>query len=163
MEREASAAEQRVCEKLSELLPRFENGALPEHDQCSLGLFLGLERFISEVLCEVHQEWDHESLDGIDPSSFQKTGPRSVEVIGAAILITDQTLTALAVKLQISPDLDRVSWFDCRLGESEENGTMRRTPYERAGRNWGIANVLNRLDSIEWTYHVGYGEFVSID
>jgi hypothetical protein len=115
------------------------------------------EFFLPEVLREVHPEWQHESLDGLYPRWFRKTGAREADLLGLAIFISDQTLTPLYVQLQLSREFDRVSWIDLRLGEHTATG-CRREPYGLAKVRGTMLHVAERFDSIDWFYHVGYGE-----
>ncbi len=146
-----SVPEQKVCERLAPLLREHQVGD-------SLGeLMASFEFFLPEVLREVHEEWRYESLDGIYPSIFRKTGEREAELLGLAIFISDQALTPVHFRLQLSPTFDRVAWIDLRLGECTESG-CRREPYGHAKVQSTMLHVSERLDSIEWFYHVGYGE-----
>ena len=117
-------------------------------------IFSPFEFFLSSVLGEVHAEWRHECLDGIYPQLFRKTANREIELIGMALFISDQTLTPLHLHLQLSPGYDCVSWIDLRLGECID-GKCRRDPYDNSK---GIQYLVDRLDSIDWYYQVGYGE-----
>lgn len=91
------------------------------------------------------------------PRVFNKTGDREIEFIGLAIFITDQTLTPVHFRLQLSSDHKRVSWIDLRLGELTELG-CRREPYGSATVHGTMLHAVGRLDTIEWYYHVGYGQ-----
>ena len=152
-----SAAEQRVCELLVRLIRSHDVGDSIETTPEDGYVFSSLEFFLPEVLCEIHPEWRYESLDGIYPASFCKTSDREIELVGVALFISDQTLTLLHVRLQLSPDFDRVSWIDSKLGE-RINGECRRDRYGNAQASGTILHVKKRLDSIDWYYHVGYGE-----
>ena len=115
------------------------------------------EFFLPEVLSEAHEEWRYESLDGVYPRIFRKTGEREAELLGLVIFVADQTLTPVHFRLQLSPTFDRVAWIDLRLGERTETG-CRREPYGHAKVQGTILHVAERFDSIDWFYHVGYGE-----
>jgi len=116
-----------------------------------------LEYFIPEVLGEIHTEWRHESLDGIFPEIATKTNTYEVEIAGLCIIISDQTLTPIHVRLLTAPDKDEIAWLECRLGESSPQG-MVRIPY---GSSRGKLAVASRLDTIDWVYFVGFGDRVS--
>ncbi|ELP31405.1 hypothetical protein RBSWK_04675 [Rhodopirellula baltica SWK14] len=152
-----SVPEQRVCELLAPLLRSREVGDSIAPSSDDGYIFSAFEFFLPGVLREIHAEWRHESLDGIYPASFRKTGDREIELIGLALFISDQTLTPLHVRLQLSPDFDCVSWIDLKLGERID-GECRREPYGSAKASGTMLHVSNRLDSIDWYYHVGYGE-----
>lgn len=152
---EISQAEQKVCEGIASLLHlRGVGDALEMHTVPILGS--ALQFFLADVLSEVHDEWRYESLDGIYPRVFRKTGERAVEFLGLGVFISDQTLTPIHFQMQLSPTLDSVAWIDLRLGEHSESG-CRREPYTSATVNGPMLHVAERLSSIEWFYHVGYG------
>jgi hypothetical protein len=114
-----------------------------------------LEFFVSEVLSEIHSEWRGEALDGVIPLTSRKTGEREVEILGLCILLSDQTVTPIQLRLQIAPASDEVSWFECRLGERGREG-MVRTPYERRSKR--LYALEGRTDSIDWVYQVTFGD-----
>ena len=120
-------------------------------------IFSSLEFFLPEILRERHNEWQRESLDGLYPKIFCKTAEHEIDFVGLAIFISDQTLTPIHLQLQLSPDHDCVSWVDLRLGERIGNN-CRREPYSRSQTTGTMFLVVERLDSIDWFYHVGYGE-----
>lgn len=155
-----SVAEQRVCEILSPLLRSHEVGDSIILSSDDGHIFSSLQFFLPGVLREIHAEWRHESLDGIYPASFRKTGERDIELIGLALFISDQTLTPLHVRFQLSSDFDCVSWIDLKLGERID-GKCRRDPYGSATASGKTMHVTNRLGSIDWYYHVGYVEHQS--
>ena len=155
-----SVPEQRVCELLTPLLRSHEVGDSIVPSSGDGYIFSSFEFFLPGVLREIHAEWLHESLDGIYPASFRKTGDREIELIGLALFISDQTLTPLHVRLQLSLDFDCVSWIDLKLGERID-GECRRDPYGSAKVSRAMLHVTNRLDSVDWYYHVGYGEYQS--
>ena len=120
-------------------------------------IFSSLEFFLPEILREHHDEWRQESLDGLYPKVFRKTGEREIEFVGLAIFISDQTLTPIHLHLQLSLAHDRVSWIDLRIGE-RIGDKCRREPYSCSQTTGTMLYVAERLDSIDWYYHVGYGE-----
>ena len=83
------------------------------------------------------------------PCFIRKTGDREIELIGLALFISDQTLTPLHVRLQLSLDFDCVSWIDLKLGERID-GECRRDPYGSAKVSGAMLHVTNRLDSVDW-------------
>ena len=155
--REISIPEQRVCECLGPLLREHVIGESLGDLNTQHDLLASFEFFLPEVLREVHAEWKGESLDGVYPRLFRKVGDREMELVGIAIFISDQTLTPIWFGLQLSPQYDRVSWIDLRLREHWENG-CRREPYSHGKVHGTMLHVLERLKSIDWFYHVGFGE-----
>ena len=118
----------------------------------------GLEFFLpQQVLSEIYPEWNHESLDGILPLVARKTGDGEADIFGLCIIISDQSLTPLHVRLQVAASTDEVSWLESRLGEQGKHG-MVRTPYESSS---AVAKRLYALDGkadlIDWVYKVTFG------
>jgi hypothetical protein len=155
--RDISTAEQRVCEHLSRIFADALVGDTIDDTGPFRNLLTALQFFIPEVLREIHNEWKGESLDGVYPRIARRTGYREIEIVGLCCLISDQTLTPLHIRVQTSPATDHVAWVDCRLGEHTGDG-MRREPYGSSKVQGAMLHVLERLDSIDWFYHVGYGE-----
>jgi len=150
-----SCAEQHICEFL---IPLLKSHAVGDSIVASTDYgdgFAPFEWFFPQILNELYPAWKYESLDGIYPASFCKTGDREIELVGVALFMSDQTLTPFRVCLGLSQKYDCVSWIDLKLGEYI-NGKCRRDPYGSSKAN--TAMVLERLQSIEWYYHVGYGE-----
>ena len=152
-----SVPEQRVCEMLSPLLASHAVGDAIGPRPDGNYLFSSLEFFLPEVLRELHDEWQYESLDGLYSRVFHKTGEHEIELVGLTIFISDQTLTPIHLQLQLPPAHDRVSWINLRLGE-RIGDECRREPYSRAQTTGTMFHVVERLDTIEWFYHVGYGD-----
>jgi hypothetical protein len=117
----------------------------------------GLEWFVSEVLREIHPEWN-ESLDAIYPHYARKSGEREVEILGLCYLLSDHTMASIDLRLQLFRATDAVSWLELRLGEKGENG-MVRLPY---GSNVSIYKRLHdlnrRAENIDWVYKVTFGK-----
>lgn len=154
---EVSIPEQRVCEGLGPLLRKHPVGESLGDLLTARALMSSFEFFLPEVLREVHTEWQDESLDGIYPRFFRKVGDREAELLGLAIFISDQTLTPVHFRLQLSRGFDQVTWIDLRLGEHTGSG-CRREPYGRSKVQGTMLHVAERFDSIDWYYHVSYGE-----
>ncbi|MFC1757392.1 hypothetical protein ACFL2H_01315 [Planctomycetota bacterium] len=107
------------------------------------------------MLGEVHAFWKHESLDGVFHERAIKTSEGQAEIAGLCILISDQTLTPYHVQLRVAPNVEEIEWLDCRVGEIRDD-TMVRIPYN--AQSAGRRSVVDRLDSIDWKFHVGFGD-----
>ena len=153
----ASAAEQLVGRSLRTILARVPNGENVADSEHLRDLLNGLEFFIPEVLREYHHEWYDDFLDGVIPIVARKSGEHEAELFGLCIMISDQTLTPIHIRLQVSPSSDEVLWFECRLGERGEKG-MVRTPYKLMDRAMKpLFALLGREDMIDWVYKVTFG------
>lgn len=134
-------------------------GSLP-HSARSREFLTALEHFVLGVLREKHREFKYESLDGLLPVLSRKLGPSEVEVFGMAILITDQTLTPLHVRLALSATSDEVDRLELRFGENDSHGEMKRTPYskpEGLEKRLLTCDSRNRMDHINWRHHLAFG------
>ena len=151
----ASKAEQHLACKLRVVLAGVPIGGAVDDSQEFREVLSALEFFIPQLLRELYPEWNQESLDGVYPEIARKTNECEAEIAGLCILISDQTMTPIHVRLHASQDKDEIDWLECRLGEAGADG-MIRMPY---GSRW-LANlaVTGRLDTIEWVYCVGFGE-----
>ena len=155
----ASRAEESISRSLRAILADLPNGACIGDSEQFEEVLSGLEFFLPhQVLSEVYPEWGGESLDGILPLVARKTGDGEAEILGLCILISDQTLTPLHVRLQVAVYTDEVSWLECKLGERGKHG-MVRTPYESSS---AVAKRLYALDGkadqIDWVYKVTFGK-----
>lgn len=151
-----SPLEQRIAQHLRSQLLKVPIGGQLE-DEALAQDQIGLSWFILAVQREVHPQWKYESLDGVLPLIVRKTGPLELELIGNAILITDQTEVPVHLQLQLDESAERVSWPECRLGEKID-GQLKRVPYSSDA--WQVRNALTvqrNLDAIDWFYVVGYG------
>jgi hypothetical protein len=117
-----------------------------------------LERYLPELLREIHPEWERESLDGIYPEIASKSGEFEIELAGLCILISDQSVAPLYLRLQIDSHASKVTWLDCKLGEAGPDGLVR-TPYNRR-RMLAKPSPPTDWARIAWFYHLGFGERV---
>lgn len=118
-----------------------------------------LEFYLPAVLRQAHGDWKHESLDGVFCELARKTAETRAEIAGLCVLISDQTLTPYHVKWRVASERDEIEWLECMLGEVR-NGGMVRIPYvspDSKSHPAGKLSVAGRLDTIEWKYHVGFG------
>jgi hypothetical protein len=154
----ASRAEQSISRSLRAILADLPDGASIADSEQFREALSGLEFFLPhQVLNEIYPEWNYESLDGILPLGARKRGEGEAEIVGLCILISDQTLTPLHVRLQVAASTDEVSWLECRLGERGKHG-MVRTPYESSSAVAKRLYALNgKPDLIDWVYKVEFG------
>lgn len=151
-------AEISVSTSLRAILAELPAGAEFTHDPRLREVLSGLERFVTGVLSQLHQEWAEESLDGVLLSEARKTGEREALLFGLCVLITDQSLVPMHLQLAIDGSLDEISWLELRLGERDERGLIR-TPYETAPKAYKRTIAMkDAMDQVEWAYKVGFGE-----
>ncbi len=115
----ASRAEEVSSRLLGAILADVPVGAdVPESEQFR-NVLAGLERFVPDVIGELHSEWRGESLDGIFPVVARKTAEAEVELYGVCVIIPDQSLTPLHLRLQLSPSRGKISWMECRQSQCD--------------------------------------------
>jgi hypothetical protein len=120
-------------------------------------VFNGFEYFLPKVLGQIYDYWKNESFDGFFAAQCRKIGPNSAEIIGVCILISDQTVTPIHVRLGISPSEDVIVWMECKVGvRGDGQGGMKRTPYSIWRKNPLIA-IPRPIESIDWMYKISLG------
>lgn len=146
-----------LCGRLIALLKPLDVGeAIPESEDCR-HVLEALEYFVPHVISEIHAAFRGESLDGILPVEFRKTGAREVELWGGAYLITDQRVVPIHLRFQIDAASSEVSWMECYLGR-RIRGTMDRDVFRRV-MSW-MQGYDGNSCSVDWYYKVGFGEKV---
>lgn len=154
-----SKAELSFCRSLRPILDDLEDDSTISDSEGFRRALCALEFFLPQVLREIHPEWNWEGLDGILPTTARKTGAREVEIFGLCILITDQTLAPLHLRLRLSTSCDAVSWLELRLGEKGREHRMRRIPYSSLDTTIKRFYALDGgVAAIDWVYAVTVGE-----
>jgi hypothetical protein len=114
-----------------------------------------LERFIPEVLEEVHPYWKGDSLDGVLPVFAQKIAPRTVSIFGQCIIMKSQAYEPLRVSLQVNASGECVNWFDCKLIFDRRKG---KTRYRNDKQEMAaFYSSDGHTDLIDYRYHVAFG------
>jgi hypothetical protein len=153
-----SSAELRIALGLRSILSHLDEGAAIEDSVRFRDVQAAFEYFVPATLAEPHPEWRNESLDGFYFHLARKTADLEAEFFGSCILISDQSLTPIHLRLQISDRINEVSWLECRLGEAGPHGMIR--------TNWSTKKVTAmrlRLQDltpgdIEWVYQITFGQ-----
>ncbi len=148
-----SKAEAKTCHGLREIVDELQQGAqIPD----SVGFresLSGLEYLLPEVLAAEHHWWRYEGFDGILPAVARKVGPQEIEVIGVCILISDQSVTPIYVRLGLSSEADEIAWLECKVGEpGDRDGGLHRDSYESRRIASDLASVGDRASQINWVY-----------
>jgi hypothetical protein len=153
-----SIPEQKLSRSLRLVLADLRNGAsVPDSEQFR-EVLTSLQYFIPVILGEIHREWKFWGLDDVLPTKARRTGEGEIEIFGLCCFVSDQTLTPVHLYLQVSTSTDEVSWLECKLGESGENG-MLRTPWPSSSAMSKLLYTLKgREETIEWVYKVTCGD-----
>lgn len=121
---------------------------------CVTGLCLTLERLIPALLRMEYPEWERESIDGFFLASATKTAPRTAELTGTCILISDQTVTPFALTLGLT-DSTVFQIINIKLGESGAGPLGISGPVCTSPDAGELLRGLGaRIDRIEWVYEV---------
>ena len=153
-----SKAEEIATRHLQAILAGIPTGETISDSAEFRDVLSGLECFLPTVLAEIHSEWTGESLDGIYPHIARKTGEGEAEILGLCCLMSDQTLTPLHLRLQLSATTDEISWLELRLGVKGQAGMVRH-PYSSTQSIHKRLHALTRkANTIEWVYEVTFGE-----
>lgn len=119
-------------------------------DLCS-----SLEQLLPVLFSKAYAGWRGESLDGILVARARKLGEASAELVGACILISDQTVTPLCVELTVDAAGDRIESYRVRLGEAGGGRLGISGPAYGTGKASTLPwVVVERLPSIDWAYEV---------
>jgi hypothetical protein len=152
-----SKAEEIASQRLRVILAEVPAGETIRDSPQFREALSGLEWFLPTVLAEIHPEWTCESLDGIYPHFAHKTGEAEADILGLCCLMSDQTVTPIHVRLQISSTADEVSWLELKLGEKGRGG-MVRTPYSCSpSLDKRLHALSRRAGTMEWVYKVTFG------
>ena len=66
---------------------------------------------------------------GVLPLNVRKTGDRELELFALCIIINDQSLIPVHLRLEISPNSDEVLCLELKLGERKDDAMLPQ-PYE---------------------------------
>ncbi|WP_157463736.1 hypothetical protein [Deinococcus pimensis] len=147
-----SDVDTRLARALRAVLDPMPEGAVfevhPSSDLASL-----LEVYLPRLLARRYPQWAWETLDAVFVTRARKVGPRAADLAGAALLMSDQTLTPLSVRLALAESGDEVASYEVRLGEPGGGRLRVSGPlYGRSGVF--VESVAARLDDIAWVYRV---------
>lgn len=106
------------------------------------------------ILQREHSEWANESLDGFFWSSTIKSDNSSAELVGTCILISDQTVTPIALNITVV-DSRTLGALRIRLGEAGEGALGISGPTCNSAAAIAMLHALNgRLPAVDWVYDV---------
>ncbi len=143
-----SKAETIVSQELRAILAPLDTGASIPHSEWLLKLQSALEFFLPAEL-----GWRHESFDAFRFVIARKVTCDEAEFAGLALLISDQTWTPIHLWLRLSPDSDRITSLDCRVGEPGEGAEgLVRIPYASGLADKILYSLPERVGAIDWVY-----------
>lgn len=120
----------------------------------SADLFDTLELLLPEILRRRHPEWASESLDGFTIASAVKVDEMSAEIVGTAILMSDQAVTPFELYVLVT---ESGAFRGLRIRMGEAGGG----PLGISGPVWGsraaramLMAIKPRVVSVDWIYDV---------
>lgn len=146
--------EAHIAEALAAILAPLEPGAAIPYSERFGDLMPALERFLPDLL-----GGGAEALDGFRFCVARKLGPDRAELIGMALLLSDQAWTPLWLRLRLSEHLCSVAAIDCRLGERRDGSDgLLRVPYGSGKLTKILFALPARVTDIRWAFDARYGE-----
>jgi hypothetical protein len=149
-------SESMLSRALRAVLADVPIGAVIPESRAFNGLLSVLEQFLSETLRDIHPEWEFETLDGVLPAIANKAARGEAELLGLCILITDQSVVPMHLRLQHANVGDTISWFDCKFGEAKSH-RMLRVPWDSRNEALKRLHLPHEVERINWFYHLTYG------
>lgn len=153
---ETSKAETLLCGSLRLILEQAETGGplwTADYGSPAIKKALNaLEFFLPALLRQEYPSWNDESLDYFKTLSTQKLGPRSLELTGGALLITDQRWTPFALVLGLTDDMTSIEWFDLKLGSPgpDKQGLDRHFRYQ--DKDEALREFERHWSQIPWVF-----------
>lgn len=112
-----------------------------------------LEYVASEQLRIKYPAWKYEGLDGVFLARATRSGPESVDLWGFCILISSQTVAPIHFQISLSPGLDEIERLECNVGEAENEGRIKSSPFPR-NIDKSLHALSDRIKAITWAYTV---------
>lgn len=119
----------------------------------SADLLSSLEYYIPLLLSRHYSKWESESLDGILLANAERIDSKTAEFTGVCILMSDQTVTPVFIRLTLGALRDSISSYQVCLGESGVGHL--RISYGSSKAQELLMTINTRLQSIKWSYIVG--------
>jgi hypothetical protein len=154
MHRDPSRLESIVASDLSALLENVSIGSALKVEP-SANLLFALELYIPQLLSRRYSEWKKESLDGFFLANARKIGSETAEFAGLCILISDQTVTPVLIRLTLTSSRDSIAAYQVFLGEPGGghlgiSGPPCTSPHAQRL----LDTVSARLNNIRWSYAI---------
>jgi hypothetical protein len=153
-DRDTSSLEAKVSSELSAVLEEISVESVLGLEP-SADLFYLLELYIPQLLSRRYSEWKKESLDGFFLANARKIGSETAEFAGLCILISDQTVTPVLIRLTLTSSRDSIAAYQVFLGEPGGghlgiSGPPCNSPHAQRL----LDTVSARLNNIRWSYAI---------
>jgi hypothetical protein len=147
-----------ITHELNTLLDGVPIGSAFQVDPSADLLYL-LELYIPRLLSLRYPKWEGESLDGFFLVHTRKIGIETAELAGLCILISDQTLTPVLIRLSLSSSRDSIATYEVLLGEAGGGRLGISGPTCNSWRAQKLLdNIGGRLNDIRWSYTIASDE-----
>jgi hypothetical protein len=154
MHQDPSRLESIVASDLSALLENASVGSALKVEP-SANLLFALELYIPQLLSRRYSEWEYESLDGFFLASARKIGSETAEFAGLCILISDQTVTPVFIRLTLNSSRDSIASYQVFLGEPGGGHLgISGPPCNSPHAHRLLETVSARLNNIRWSYSI---------
>lgn len=148
------ALEVKIASELSALLEKNPVESKLELNSSADILYM-LELYIPRLLSRKYPEWEYESLDGFFLANAQKIGLDTAELAGLCILISDQTVTPVFIRLALTSLRDSLASYQVFLGEPGGGSLKISGPPCNTPRAQKLLETFDaRLDNICWSYAI---------
>lgn len=156
-------AESHLARALDRILGGLTVGATIDVEAAEFrDVAVALEYFLPAVLQLEHAFG--ESFDAFRFAVARKSGPRSAEFLGLALLITDQSWIPMDLHLELVARLPAVRSVTCRVGEVGDGVLGLATiPYGRREADRLLSGLLERRDKIDWVFETHAGPAPNTD
>ena len=154
MNKDPSSLEAIVASELSAILEKASVESAIKVEP-SAPFFYALELYIPQLLSRHYSEWEEESLDGFFITNARKIESETAEFFGLCILISDQTLTPVFIRLTLTSSRNSIASYQVFLGEPGGghlgiSGPVCNSPHAQRL----LETVTKRLDNICWSYAI---------
>lgn len=146
--------EAKIASELSTLLEKSSVELKLEVKPSADILYL-LELYIPRLFSHKYPEWEYESLDGFLLASARKIRPDTAEFAGLCILISDQTVTPILIRLTLNLSRDSLASYQVFLGEPGGDSLgISRPPYGSLHAHKLLETIIARLNNICWSFAI---------
>ncbi len=146
--------EAKIASELSALLEKSSVESKLEVKSSDDILYL-LELYIPRLFSRKYLEWEYESLDGFLLANARKIRSDTAELAGLCILISDQTVTPVFIRLALTPSHDSLASYQVFLGEPGSGPLgISGPPYNSPHAHKLLGTIIARLNNICWSFAV---------
>lgn len=148
-----SKAEIFTCKLIRDATKHLDIGNAISESNNLQNILSGLERLIPSFLSQEYEFWKHESLDGIFPLKVLKTDINELYLIGMCVLISDQTMIPVCLKIKTEINSDTINTFICKVGENVNNNLFK---FTYSSNEWEKKLYTLNENTVKWYYEIEF-------